>query len=328
MKVTLDLSRLLAQGQITPEEYEKLGRLAAADTGSLGFNILIGTGVVAVGGAALALVPTPITAIVLGAVLMALGLALLVRYPAWLVLANILVLVAALMFSGGVLLLSGGTALAFLGLSAILLVSGAVARSGLLVALGIVAISGALGAATDYSHASYELVIEQPALTILIFLAIALATYSVSMRLGHEAERLCLVAARTALFLVAFGFWIGSLWGDRLTWLRRSTNDASSSETPPMLSDNFFAVVWAVALIGVGIWAVRANRRWTVNLVAVFGAIHFYTQWFEHLSATPLSVLAAGLATLAVAIGLWKWNQHFGSRPGRGGALPPITPGR
>ena len=232
------------------------------------------------------------------------------------------------MFGGGVLLLSGGTAPAFLGLSAILLVSAALARSGLLVALGIVAISGALGAATGYYHASYELVIEQPALTILIFSAIALATYSVSTRLGHEAERLCLVAARTALFLVAFGFWIGSLWGDRLTWLRRSTNDASSFDRAPMLSDNFFAVAWAVALIGVGIWAVRANRRWTVNLVAVFGAIHFYTQWFEHLSATPLSVLAAGLATLAVAIGSMEMEPAFWIATGRGGALPPITPGR
>lgn len=322
MKVTLDLTRLRAEGRITPDEYDKLSRLAAAETGSLGFNILIGTGVVAVGGAALALVPTPVTALVLGVVLMALGLVLLSRFPAWLVLANILVLVAALMFGGGVLLLAGGTAVAFLGLSAILLASAALARSGLLVALGIMAISGALGSATGYSHASYELVIEQPALTILIFSAIALASYSVSTRLGHEAERLCLVAARTALFLVNFGFWVGSLWGDPLTWLRRGADQTSRGEAAPVLSANLFAVGWALALIGVGIWAVRANRRWTVNLAAVFGAIHFYTQWFEHLSATPLSVLLAGLATLAIATGLWKWNQHFGANPGRGARLP------
>ena len=40
-------------------------------------------------------------------------------------------------------------------------------------------------------------------------------------------------------------------------------------------------------------WAVKANRRWVINLVAVFGAIHFYTQWFERLGADPLSVLTA-----------------------------------
>ncbi len=46
-----------------------------------------------------------------------------------------------------------------------------------------------------------------------------------------------------------------------------------------------------------------------LNLAAVFGAIHFYTQWFEKLGATPLSVLVAGMTTLALAIGIWKYNQ-------------------
>jgi iron complex transport system permease protein len=32
---------------------------------------------------------------------------------------------------------------------------------------------------------------------------------------------------------------------------------------------------------------VQVNRRWLVNLVALFAGIHFYTQWFERLGATP-----------------------------------------
>ena len=54
MKVTLDLDQLLADGKITRAEYEKLGQLAAKSTGSLAFNMLIGFGVIAVSGAALA----------------------------------------------------------------------------------------------------------------------------------------------------------------------------------------------------------------------------------------------------------------------------------
>ena len=63
-------------------------------------------------------------------------------------------------------------------------------------------------------------------------------------------------------------------------------------------------------LIGAALWAMRANRRWLVNIVAVFGAIHFYTQWFERLGATPLSVLLGGLLMLAFALALWGFNHR------------------
>ena len=59
----------------------------------------------------------------------------------------------------------------------------------------------------------------------------------------------------------------------------------------------------------------KNNRRWVVNVAAVFGAIHFYTQWFELLGANPLSVLSCGLVTLGLAMGLWKLNlKLFGVR--------------
>lgn len=62
-------------------------------------------------------------------------------------------------------------------------------------------------------------------------------------------------------------------------------------------------------LIGTGAWAVYANRRWALNICAVFAAIHLYTQWFEHLGATPESVLIAGILALAFAIGLRSLNN-------------------
>jgi hypothetical protein len=71
-----------------------------------------------------------------------------------------------------------------------------------------------------------------------------------------------------------------------------------------------FSVLWAVALLIVGVWGAKANRRWVVNVAAVFGAIHFYTQWFERLGANALSVLLGGLLMLAFGLALWTFNRR------------------
>ncbi|MGH7066437.1 MAG: hypothetical protein ACREFO_08475 [Acetobacteraceae bacterium] len=70
---------------------------------------------------------------------------------------------------------------------------------------------------------------------------------------------------------------------------------------------------WAIALLGVRAGAARTNHRRMLNLVAVFAAIHFYTQWFARLGATPASVLAAGILMLAFALAMWKWNERAGT---------------
>ena len=55
MKVTLDLSKLRAEGEISQDEYNKLLRLSAKETGSLAFNILVAFRVVAMSAGLLAL---------------------------------------------------------------------------------------------------------------------------------------------------------------------------------------------------------------------------------------------------------------------------------
>jgi iron complex transport system permease protein len=119
MKVTLDLDQLLADGKITRAEYEKLGALAAKSTGSLAFNILIGFGVIAVSGAALALLPAPATAIVIGLCVLVSGL-LILRSGSeqWRVLANICVLVGALMTGGGMVAAAKGSLASILSVAA------------------------------------------------------------------------------------------------------------------------------------------------------------------------------------------------------------------
>ena len=72
-----------------------------------------------------------------------------------------------------------------------------------------------------------------------------------------------------------------------------------------------FALLWAAALLATAIWSWKVNRRWVLNTVVVFGGIHFYTQWFEHLGATPATVLFAGLLALGFALGLKTVNAKM-----------------
>ncbi len=76
-----------------------------------------------------------------------------------------------------------------------------------------------------------------------------------------------------------------------------------------MIPDYVFSIGWAIALIAVGVWGVKAGRRWVVNTAAVFGGIHFYTQWFSILGANAFSVLLAGVILIAIAMGLRAFNR-------------------
>lgn len=72
---------------------------------------------------------------------------------------------------------------------------------------------------------------------------------------------------------------------------------------------------WALTLIAFAVWAMRNDRRWVVNVCAVFGAIHFYTQFFERLGPNPLAVLLAGVTALGIAIAIWQYNKKTVANP-------------
>ena len=123
-----------------------------------------------------------------------------------------------------------------------------------------------------------------------------------------------------ALLWVNFGFWVGSLWGDYPleAWI------APDVMSPPyawdglqawqakafFISRDVFSIVWALALAGVGAWGAMHSRRGAVSTAATFGGIHFYTQWFERLRATPEMVIAAGVIAVAISFALWRYNQR------------------
>jgi hypothetical protein len=299
MKVTLDLTALVANGKLSQAEADRLKGLAAADTGSLGTNIFLAFGTVAVALGAGTLLPTPQTAIVVGALLVALGLALTIaNVTRWALFAQIVTVIGALGVVGGVWLLSNGSWAINLAMAVGLAAAAIAARSGLLAALAVLMLAVALGSGTAYWNASYFLGVERPALTIGVLSALTLALFLGSLRMPPAYERLAIIAARTAILMINAAFLIGSLFGDALVRL-------------PLVA---FSIAWAVVLIVVGGWAIMANRRWVVNAAAVFGAIHFYTQWFETLGPSPASILGGGVLLIAFGLALAWFNKWVGAR--------------
>lgn len=299
MKVTLDLDALVASGKMTRVEAMRLEAFAATDTGALGTNIFLAFGAVAVALGVGIFLPTPQTAIIIGALFAGLGMALtLSKVTHWAVFAQIVTVIGALAIVGGVFLLTDGSISVNLAMTAMLALAAVMASSGLLAALSVLMLAVALGSGSSYWTASWFLGFDRPGLTLGALALLTLALYLVSLRLKPAQERLAIIAMRTAILLMNAVFVIGSLFGDALLgW------------PAPV-----FSIGWAVALIAVGVWAMMVNRRWLVNTAAVFGAIHFFFRWFEWLGPNPLGVLGAGLLLIGFGLGLARFNSWIGAR--------------
>jgi iron complex transport system permease protein len=330
IRIVLDITRLVEEGKLTAQEAERLQALARRETGSLAINVLMSFGAVAVAAGIIAPEPAFSTGAELGVALVAIGLAIsFFAAQQWGLLGTAITIIGALLLAGGIIGLSEAD---FVGLAfaALLFLALAVAiRSSFLVALVPLTLAGALGSSTGYAHAVYMLTVNEPSITIAFFALLAGAGYLISRHVGQAYQQLAITFARVSLILVNFGFWIGSLWGDypgetwaqgedyRL-WSHREAWRAAHIHVPEIA----FIVGWAILIIAVGVWAARTNRRWVVTTAAVFGAIEFYTQWFERLDTEPWAIIVAGLSIVAFAIALWRYNLTAGRPQLRSPAEP------
>ena len=198
MKLLVDVAKLEADGTITARQGVQIRRAAAADTGTLAVNVIATIGAFAVVAGLLAIGPSSVQV-----ALTSLGLTLAgalirkFRHTQLGFLGSSLIVIGAVLLAVGLILKCSdvgprassllftcpstpkwyGHMVIFLVAAAWLLAVGTLALNGLLVALSVFALAGALGSSTGYWHASYGLLVREATVTIVVFgLLGALAT--------------------------------------------------------------------------------------------------------------------------------------------------------
>jgi hypothetical protein len=177
----------------------------------------------------------------------------------------------------------------------ILIASSVFLTSNILAALSILSIAQITGAGTDYFMASYTIWVSSPVVTIVLFSALAFFLYYLSRSTLSRYENILLTGSRTSVLVANFGFWVGSLFGG---------GDLE-------VSSELISMAWALSLIGFAVWGWRANRRWVVIVSSIFGAIHFYTQWFTILEMEPASVVIGGVIAIGIGIGIKRIDSKM-----------------
>ena len=302
MKIVLNIKELLEEGQIDQVEYDKLLLLSKRQTTSLTFNLLVGLGIVAASIGAIALMPTPYSCFAFGLLVCAVGIFIKIKASdQWAVLSIICLMSGLLMSSAAIVWLEEHMfhVITYRSISIVIFILGFSSyflKSNLLAAISVLNLSTLLGSGVGYEFASYFIWIEYPLLTIVTFSILAICFYSFSKKVGADNEKLLITGSRVSIFLVNLGFWIGSLGGD--IWLE---------------SSHTFSIAWALAIFGIGFWAWKENRVWLINVLGVFGSIHFYTQWFQTLGAEPLSLFLGGVIAIGIAILFKRLNKSYKS---------------
>jgi hypothetical protein len=219
---------------------------------------------------------------------------------------------------------------------AVAIVCGMVLDVRIVTAAAMVPLALSLSSRTFYDHARYGVAIYEVTLTILqmsLFAALALAA---SLRFKERIARHTRTFGQLALIWINMAFWIGSLWGDVIgfyLWGPRwdavtaaaGIEGASPSRAWRTAVDAFeahalaipadaFAAVWALGILAVGAWGAVTGRREVLNIAVTFGAIHFYTQYFERLETTPGAIAIAGVIAILAAWALWVFNRQLARR--------------
>ena len=300
MKIVLNIKELLEEGKINQTEYDKLLSLSKNETGSLALNLIIGFGIIMVCVGVITLTQSFSTSLIMGLLTFLIGLFIQFKgTKEWSVLSSCCSISGVLIFIGGMniwLIDAFVSESVFLPLAMnveilttfILIASSVFLTSNILAALSILSIAQITGAGTDYFMASYTIWVSSPVVTIVLFSALAFFLYYLSRSTLSRYENILITGSRTSVLVANFGFWVGSLFGG---------GDLE-------VSSELISMAWALALIGFAVWGWRANRRWVVIVSSIFGAIHFYTQWFTILEMEPASVVIGGVIAIGIGIGI------------------------
>lgn len=320
-RIVLNLARLQGSGLVSPDEVTRLREMAErSGLPRLAANVFLIFGVLLVVGGILALQPPVDAGLVLAALALASGSWLARRAKQeWGILGRALVLMGVLGLCGWVMLRLpdlGGPWVSFAWPSvAVLLLAGALLyRDAFLATLAAIALGNALGGASGYWHASYFIAMKEPSLSIVVFTALALALALPRNRIPLDYHGVATLMARTSFFMINFGFWIGSLWGDYIgegllphdmDWTALHSWRQTALHVPHLA----FSIGWALFLLAAMAAGIRANERFLANTAVVFLCVHLYTQMHETLLFQPAGVVASGFLLVGLGIGLVRFDR-------------------
>ncbi|WP_037316245.1 hypothetical protein [Ruegeria halocynthiae] len=192
----------------------------------------------------------------------------------------------------------------------------------LITALAIAPFAQMLDTGTYYFSAAYVFYSPEPTLSILQMSLLIGACLWAANRWGGRISRQAGILMIMAFVVANLCFLVGSIWGDVLgeTWWGPTRDDfddysAYFAERDTFraaafnISEQVYAVIWAVLLAILIIWTALSNRRGLFNTGMTFAAIHGYTQMFESFSDEPLAYVIGGLAAIPLAFGLWRLNN-------------------
>jgi hypothetical protein len=319
MKVTLNLDKLLNEGKLTQAEYDKLVELSSRTVSHFYYNVLLGFGVFFVSVAAVKLLPGLVSVGGIGFAICFLGVALSRLFPDRLEpLATTCLFVGALTFGLGVIVESNGFTMSFLAVAIVWAGAGILARSVTLTSLSVFALASCVGKKyPDHFEPGDLIGLQEPLGTVLLFSPFTIIMFWLEKRLPLQYRVLARAAGISGLFLVNLGFWVGSLRGVDLRLdtgfiraLLHMVDDRFVHGTGPMfVSPWLFAIAWVIALAVTGNWAYRHKCRWLFALVATFGAINFYTQWFKYVYI-PLDKYRRTVFNVPPEAPFW-WSRFF-----------------
>ena len=216
----------------------------------------------------------------------------------------------------------------------IIIASGWYTNVRLVTALAILPFAQALDTGTFYFDALYAFYSPESTLSILqLAVMVGLAIW-VASRASERTARHARILAVMAFIVANLCALVGSLWGDvvgetiwgpgsygqyyaehgKNSWQQYKAAREAFRTDALIISEGLYAILWAIALAAMVIWAAFKNQRGLFNTTLTFAGIHGYTQMFESFGDEPLAYVIAGLSAIPLAWGMWRLNHWLTTR--------------